>query len=125
MGSLAVVVVVVVVDDEVDVGELEVVVDVVVVSSSDWVVRVVVLELRLGEKELVGGVLEVRVRDGAVVSVGVFGSGVVLSAGSGAGDGTAVVVIGPAEDDGMIPAMPKVCDGVDVGSTGVLAGSTR
>jgi hypothetical protein len=117
------------VDDEVDVGELEVVVDVVVgaevvVSSSDWVVRVVVLELRLGEKELVGVVLAVRVRDGAVVRVGVLGSGVVLSAGALV-VGTAVVVIGATEDDGMIPAMPKVCDGVDVGSTGVLAGSTR
>jgi hypothetical protein len=116
--------VVVVGGDEVDVGELMVVVVDVVVSSSDWVVRVVVLELRLGEKELVGVVLAVRVRDGAVVRVGVLGSGVVLSAGSLV-VGTAVVVIGPTEDDGMIPAMPKVCDGVGVGSTGVVAGSTR
>lgn len=73
---------VVVVGDEVDVGELEVVVDVVVVvSSSDWVVRVVVLELRLGEKELVGVVRDVLVRDGALVRVGTVGSGDELSAG--------------------------------------------
>jgi hypothetical protein len=71
------------VDDEVDVGELEVVVDVaVVVSSSVSVVRDAALEMRLGANELFGVVLDVLVRDGAVVSVGVLGSEVALRDGS-------------------------------------------
>jgi len=115
------------VDDDVEVGELEVDVDVlVVVSSSDSVVRVAVLEPRLGANELFGSVLDVLVRDGAVVSVGVLGSGVTLSAGSlvAVVTGAGVVTV---DADGLIPAMLNVAAGIEDadGSTGVVAGSTR
>ncbi|HEX7824585.1 MAG TPA: hypothetical protein VF477_06780 [Mycobacterium sp.] len=116
-------------EDELDV---DVDVDVLVVvssSSSGWVVRITVPEFRLGANELLGGVRDVLVRDGAVVSVGTLDSGTKLSSGSL----VAVVVTGSrslvtVDAEGVIPAMLNVSAGVedvDVGGTGVLVDFMR